>query len=282
MRDLDPIYVAGRVKFGLTRAPNSLLAPEGGAGVPCCLMLSAAGGKGPQSPTGDILTIRQLSEYLMVSEKTIYRMLDKRLLPAVRVGAQWRFRKRDVDTWLDERVRKVEEEGQQAVLEELAPSEIDIHPLLLAKNVWSDLPPQPRDELLSWIVMHATLDPGVDRRALVESIRARERLCSTALVKDAAFPHPNEPADFGFTRKRVLLAVAREPVNFNDPNGHRPRVIVVILARTVQGYLLTISRAVKLFGNPALIGRIIRSSNSGDVIAAIREAEERLTASAAR
>ncbi len=235
----------------------------------------------PNQP-GDILTIKQLSEYLMVSEKTIYRMLDKSLLPAVRVGAQWRFRQRDIDTWLDEQVKKVEVEGQKAILEELAPSEIDIHPLLNPKNVFRDVPQLPRDELLAWIVMNATLDAGVDREALCTSIREREELCSTALVKDAAFPHPNEPSAFGFARKQVLLAVLREPVSFNDPHGHRPRVIVVILARTVQGYLLAISRAVKLFGNAALIGRITRSGSANDVITAIREAEERLTAFAAR
>jgi nitrogen PTS system EIIA component len=234
------------------------------------------------TPAGDILTIKQLSEYLMVSEKTIYRMVDKGLLPALRIGSQWRFRKRDIDGWLDERVRKVEVEGQRAVLDDLAPSEIDIHPLLLRENVWLGVPQMPRDELLSWIVAHATLEPGVDRQALTESIRARELVCSTALVENAAFPHPNEPADFRFSRKRILLAAVREPVDFHDPNGHRPRVIVVILARTTQGYLLTISRAVKLFGNASLIGRITGSSGVDEVIAAIRGAEEHLKASVAR
>ncbi len=236
----------------------------------------------PESQAGEILNIKQLSEYLMVSEKTIYRMLDKGLLPALRIGAQWRFRKRDIDGWLDERVEKVEVEGQKAVLEELAPSEIDIHPLLLPENVWLGVPPLSRDELLSWIVAHATLEPGVDRPALYESIRVRELVCSTALVENAAFPHPNEPADFRFSRKRILLAVAREPVNFHDPNGNRPRVIVLILARTTQGYLLTISRAVKLFGNASLIRRITESSGVDEVIGSIRDAEERLKASVAR
>jgi excisionase family DNA binding protein len=231
----------------------------------------------PESQPGDILTIKQLSEYLMVSEKTIYRMLDKSHLPAVRVGAQWRFRKRDIDTWLDEQVKRVEIEGHREVLQELEQSEIDIHPLLMRENVWLDVPPLPRDEVLAWIVTNATLDPGVDRVALYESIRARELVCSTALVKDAAFPHPNEPTVFRFSRKRVLLAVLREPVSFQDPHGHRPRILVVILARTVQGYLLTISRAVKLFGNAALIGRILKSGSPDEVIGVIREAEERLT-----
>ncbi len=237
---------------------------------------------GPESQTGEILNIKQLSEYLMVSEKTIYRMLDRGLLPAARIGAQWRFRKHDIDGWLDERVKKVEIEGQKAVLEELAPSEIDIHPLLLPENVWLDVPVQPRDELLSWIVTRAALEPGVDRNALYESIRARELLCSTALVEDAAFPHPNELADFRFSRKRILLAVMRAPVSFHDPNGNRPRVILVILARTTQGYLLTISRAVKLFGNADLIRRITASAGPDEVIAAVRDAEERLKASVPR
>jgi nitrogen PTS system EIIA component len=228
------------------------------------------------------LTTEEVLEYLQVNLRTVYRLIKAGKIPAVRVGRQWRFRKRDIDAWLDERVRKVEVEGQQAVLEELAPSEIDIHPLLTPKNIWLDVPPQPRDELLTWMVTRAALEEEVDRQALYESIRARELVCSTALVRDAAFPHPNEPAAFRFSKKRILLAVLREPVSFHDLNGHRPRVIVVILARTVQGYLLTISRAVKLFGNATLIGRIVRAGTAAELIGVIRDAEERLTASAAR
>ncbi len=227
-------------------------------------------------PAGDILSIRQLAEYLMVSEKTIYRMLERNRLPAVRVGAQWRFRKRDIDAWLDEQVRRVEVE--KAALEELEPAEIDLHPLLLPENVWLDAPAPSRDELIGWMVGRATLDPGVDREALAASIRARENVGSTALVTGAAFPHPNEPAAFRFSKKRLLLAVTREPVDFHDPYGHRPRVVVVILARSVQGYLHAISRAVKLFGNAALVARLLKATAPADVLGALRDAERRLAA----
>jgi excisionase family DNA binding protein len=229
-----------------------------------------------EMPSSEVLTIKQLSAYLMVSEKTLYRMLDRSLLPAIRVGAQWRFRKSDIDAWLDVQVKKVEIEGSRAIPEELEHSEIEIHPLLNAGNIWLEVPPLTRDELLLWMITRATLDQDMDRYALYESILARERICSTALVDAAAFPHPNEPSAFHFTRKRVLVAVTPEPVNFSDPHGHEPRVIVMILARTMQGYLLTISRAIKLFGDPQLIGRVTASANSGDVIRAIRDAEARL------
>jgi mannitol/fructose-specific phosphotransferase system IIA component (Ntr-type) len=160
--------------------------------------------------------------------------------------------------------------------EELEHSEIEIHPLLNAGNIWLEVPPLTRDELLLWMITRARFDEDVDRNALYESVLARERICSTALVDAAAFPHPNEPSAFHFTRKRVLVAVTPEPVNFSDPHGHEPRVIVMILARTMQGYLLTISRAIKLFGDPQLIGRITACSRPRDVIRVIQEAEARL------
>ena len=231
---------------------------------------------------GDILSIKQLADYLMVSERTIYRMLDRNLLPAIRIGSQWRFRKRDIDAWLDEQVHKVEVGGQKAVLPELETSEIEIHPLLSPSNVWLHLAPQPRDALLTFMIASATLEEGVDRGALLESIREREVVCSTALVSDAAFPHPNDPSSFRFSRKRVLLATTREPIDFQDPHGHRPSVVAVVLARTVQGYLHTISRAVKLFGDPALITLLSRARRASEAIDSIREAEERLRAAVAR
>jgi nitrogen PTS system EIIA component len=224
----------------------------------------------------DMMTIKQLSEYLMVSEKTIYRMLEKNLLPAIRVGGQWRFRRRDIDSWIDRQVQKVEIDGDRVVLAEFEQSEIEIAPLLEEDNVWLDMPALSRDELLTWIVEKAKLEDGVDREALAESVRMREQLCSTALVDRAAFPHPDDPAKFHFSRKRVLVAVLREPVNYRDPHGHQPRVIVMILARTVQGYLLAISRAIKLFGNPDLIDRLTSCTESTEVIRLIREAERSL------
>jgi len=224
----------------------------------------------------DILTIKQLSEYLMVSEKTIYRMLEKNLLPALRVVGQWRFRRRDIDSWIDRQVKKVEIEGDRGVLAELEQSEIQIAPLIEEENIWLDVPVMSRDEVLAWMILHAKLDEGVDRQAITESVLYRERICSTALVEHAAFPHANDPAKFRFSRKRVLIAVMRQPMNYFDPHSHQPSVIVLILARTVRGYILTLSRAIKLFGDPELIDRLKKCSQPPEIIDTIRKAEQML------
>jgi excisionase family DNA binding protein len=47
------------------------------------------------------LTTEEVLEYLQVNLRTVYRLIKAGKLPAVRVGRQWRFRKRDIDGWLE-------------------------------------------------------------------------------------------------------------------------------------------------------------------------------------
>jgi excisionase family DNA binding protein len=47
-----------------------------------------------------LLTTREVQELLQVDRTTIYRMVESRRLPAVRVGKQWRFARPEIERWL--------------------------------------------------------------------------------------------------------------------------------------------------------------------------------------
>jgi excisionase family DNA binding protein len=49
-----------------------------------------------------ILTVREVAEYLRMSETKVYRLVKERRLPAVRIGKSWRFRKDLLDDWLSQ------------------------------------------------------------------------------------------------------------------------------------------------------------------------------------
>jgi excisionase family DNA binding protein len=38
---------------------------------------------------------------LKVNPRTIYRLIKTGELPAIRIGRQWRFRRADLDDWID-------------------------------------------------------------------------------------------------------------------------------------------------------------------------------------
>jgi len=47
------------------------------------------------------LTLEQIAEYLQMSTSSIYKMAQKGKIPAYKVGRQWRFRKEEIDRWIE-------------------------------------------------------------------------------------------------------------------------------------------------------------------------------------
>jgi excisionase family DNA binding protein len=55
------------------------------------------------APMGDqILTVKDVADYLKVNERTVYRMAASAKLPAFKVGASWRFKEADIEKWIKE------------------------------------------------------------------------------------------------------------------------------------------------------------------------------------
>ena len=57
----------------------------------------------------EILTLQELAEYLKIAEKTLYLYAREGRLPAIKIGSAWRFRRADIDRWLEEQQRLTRE-----------------------------------------------------------------------------------------------------------------------------------------------------------------------------
>lgn len=53
-----------------------------------------------------IMTVREVAKYLRLSEAKVYRLVNAGLLPGMRIGKTWRFRKDILDEWLVERSKR--------------------------------------------------------------------------------------------------------------------------------------------------------------------------------
>lgn len=47
------------------------------------------------------MTVREIADYLNVDEKTVYRLAKRGDLPGFKVAGTWRFRKGDIDEWIE-------------------------------------------------------------------------------------------------------------------------------------------------------------------------------------
>jgi len=49
----------------------------------------------------EILTVKQLADYLQMDEHTIYRLAKNGKIPGTKIGAEWRFKKNLIDKWIE-------------------------------------------------------------------------------------------------------------------------------------------------------------------------------------
>ena len=60
----------------------------------------------------EILTLPEVALLLKIAEKTVYSMAQKSQLPAFKVGGQWRFRRVDIDQWIEQQKANSRDEGR--------------------------------------------------------------------------------------------------------------------------------------------------------------------------
>jgi excisionase family DNA binding protein len=184
-----------------------------------------------------MMTVAEVSSYLSLSAGTVYKLVGD--LRAIRIGGRWCFRTADVEQWLLQR-RSADEPPIEPVAE--LGSHVRLIPHLDESNVFLDVTDSKATPLITNAVRRARLDltekpAEAAREKIIASILEREALCSTALHPDVAFPHPRDPEKCPLGRDAIIVARAAQPVDFGDPHGHRPRLVFVLLARTVSQQL---------------------------------------------
>ena len=60
-----------------------------------------------------IMTIREVAEYLKLTEKTAYRHAADGKIPGFKVGGAWRFRRGEIDKWIERQSAEQENQGEK-------------------------------------------------------------------------------------------------------------------------------------------------------------------------
>ena len=53
----------------------------------------------------EVLTIREVANLLKIGERTAYSMAQNGELPGFKVRGQWRFRRSDLDAWIERQMQ---------------------------------------------------------------------------------------------------------------------------------------------------------------------------------
>jgi excisionase family DNA binding protein len=59
-----------------------------------------------ESMADEIMTLKEVADYLKLAEKTAYRLAAEGKLPGFKVGGSWRFKREDILNWIEEQKKQ--------------------------------------------------------------------------------------------------------------------------------------------------------------------------------
>jgi PTS system nitrogen regulatory IIA component len=192
----------------------------------------------------DILTIDEVAKYLRVSERTVYDWAQKGEIPAGKIGTVWRFKKSEIEKWVNDRLST---HAIAVPTEALAVETIIAVDRILMLNYSAK-----RDALLALANSLANAPQVKNRRELVTEILKREELMTTAMGRGIAIPHVRLAS---VTDLIVAIGISQtDIVDFQALDDEPVRLVFMVAAAYNQHayYLQTISFFSARLKNPAL------------------------------
>ena len=55
---------------------------------------------------GNVMTVKEVAEYLKVHHSTIYRLVKTGQIPAFRIGSDWRFNREQIEGWATSQMQR--------------------------------------------------------------------------------------------------------------------------------------------------------------------------------
>ena len=212
----------------------------------------------------EILTIEEVARYLRVSERTVYEWAQKGEIPAGKIGTVWRFKKDDIESWVDERLAssKTSVTKQHKIVTEnfLSPDRVVLLDYVSKHDVLV---------MMSEVLAKA---PQVKNSAeLLDAILKREALMSTAVGRGIAIPHVRLSS---VTDLVMAVGISkRDILDFDAVDGNPVRLVFMIAAANNQHdyYLQTISHFSAKLRNEELKSSLLNSTDPAEVYALLCE-----------
>ncbi len=226
------------------------------------------------------LTVREVAQLLGVSEKTVYRWVGQRKLPAYRVNEQLRFNRAELLEWAGASRTPVSPELFAEPESAAAPSP-SLEQALRDGGIAYRVEGRDVPGVLRSVVALMRLPEEVDREFLLQVLLAREALQSTAIGDGIAVPHPRSPLVLHISRASATLCFLDAPVDFGALDGRPVHALFTLVSPTARAHLQLLSRVAYALRDDAFQGLIEGRAGRDEILGAAARLDREVAANAA-
>ena len=204
------------------------------------------------------MTLEEVAAYLRVSERTIKEWAHAGELPGGKLGSTWRFRKQEIDIWLDRKLSPHKHSRHLSI--DYSPA-ILLHPSRIFITHCTT-----KVELLNFFIDKAAELDGVSSRTEVaDALFKREALMSTGIGLGIAVPHVrlNNVQDLN-----IFVAVNQTEIEDYDTLDGKPvriGLFFVVGRNQHSEYIKALSVLVNILKNELMFNQMLNSKESLEV-----------------
>lgn len=221
------------------------------------------------------LTVRDVSEILNISEKTVYQWIKQRSLPCHQVNEHYRFNRAELLEWATAARIKV---SPDLICEpETAGLPLPLlDEALEAGGIHYQVGGSDKASVLEAVVSLLPFPAEVNRPFLYQVLLAREALGSTGIGDGIAIPHVRNPIVLHIPRPMIALCFLDYPVDFGALDGQKVGVLFTLISPTVRAHLHLLSKLSLALRDPMFKEAITRNSSRELILASAKQVEDKL------
>ena len=227
----------------------------------------------------DMMDVEQLAAYLRRDAREVGKLASRGRLPGHKVGGEWRFARAEINHWLESQIHGYTDEELTALESGHGRDgeEPLIANLLSPACVAVPLAASTKASVLKELVKAAEQSWEVyDPDAILEAVRVREEIVSTALPTGVAFPHPRRPLAAALGESVLAFGRTASGVPFGDPNGGLTDCFFLIACRDDQTHLRVLARLTRLLLREGFLDEVRAAETADEAYKVIAAAEREL------
>ena len=222
------------------------------------------------------LGIREAAGLLNASEKTLYRWIKDKGLPAFKVNEQYRFNRAELLEWATS--NRVPVSGDLfAEPEDVATRPPSLAEALKAGGIHFDLPGHDKASVLKNVIDLMPLPEDLDPALVLRVLLAREDLGSTAIGDGIAIPHVRTPIVTQISRPMVTLCFLKTPIEFDAVDGQPVHTLFTLMSPNVKAHLGILARLSYALRHPPFTAAVANRAPAAAILAAAETLDHNVT-----
>jgi PTS system nitrogen regulatory IIA component len=224
---------------------------------------------------------RQVAAYLHMDQREVHKLASRGKIPCRRVGGRFIFTKSEIDHWVFERMGEMEHDELARIERGVSlhhgfdHERLIVNELIPTDGLAVPLGARTRESVLRGLVDLAEMNEMVYvRDELLDEIRHREELCSTAIAPAVALPHPRHPLPYDIAESFIVVGLTPSGIPFGAEDGGLTRLFFLICCKDDRTHLHVLARLARMLSDDAVLKTLLHAETPDELGSLLLQREQ--------